>query len=159
MAEQNACGHYRIIGEIFKDSKCRHSILTCFASILRAGKLKLESNNEPSPLCLEPTEQTRGVSKALCEFQSVGGVIVSNYPFIVHAASQQEPVALYPPRPPPRLPVLIHIMLVCVCSVGPNHITACTPCVNVLMKTMLRLNLNSRLFSMKANIPHFLQRI
>lgn len=94
MSEQNACGRYHIIGEIFKDSKCRHSILTCFASILRAGKLKSESNNEPSPLCLEPTEQTRGVSKALCEFQSVGGVIVSNYPFIVHAASQQESAAL-----------------------------------------------------------------
>lgn len=113
-----------------------------------AGRLKLESNNESSPLCLEPMEQTRGVSTALCEFQSVGGVIVSNYPFIVHVASQQESAALRQPPPHPlSLPTLIHIMLVCVGSVGPNQITVCAPCVGVLMKTMLGFNLNWRIFS------------
>lgn len=43
-------------------------------------------------------EQTRGVSTAQCEFQRVGGVIVSNYPFIVHVASQQESVPPQSPR-------------------------------------------------------------
>lgn len=66
------------------------TLVTSVESRLRAAKLKLESNNESSPLCPEPMEQTRDVSTAQCEFQSVGGVIVSNYPFIVHVASQQE---------------------------------------------------------------------
>lgn len=98
--------------------------------------------------CLEPVEQTRGVSTAQCEFQSVGGVLVSNYPFIVHVASQQESVA----PPPPRLPAPIHsyhIMLGCVCQecVEPNQITVWAPCVHLLMKTMFRFNWNLRIFS------------
>lgn len=63
-------------------------------------------------LCLEPMEQTRGVSTAQCEFQSVGGVIVSNYPFTVHAASQQESAA-----PPVSAPSFISCVCVCVGSV------------------------------------------
>lgn len=93
----------------------------CCESCLRAAKLKLEGNNESSPLCLEPMEQTRVVSTAQCEFQSVGGVIVSNYPFIVHVASQQESAVPPPPTqlPPPTslspLSPLSFISCWCVC--------------------------------------------
>lgn len=66
--------------------------------------------------CLEPVEQTRGVSTALCEFQSVGGVIVSNYPFIVRVASQQESAAL---RQPPSTPLVFPLSFIsCCCVLG-----------------------------------------
>lgn len=72
-------------------------------------------------LCLEPMEQTRGVSTAQCEFQSVGGVIVSNYPFTVHAASQQESAA--PPVSAPSFISCVCVSGVCGtksnCSLGP----------------------------------------
>lgn len=119
------------------------SAVTSVESRLRAAKLKLEGNNESSPLCLEPVEQTRGVSTAQCEFQSVGGVLVSNYPFIVHVASQQESVAP-PTPPPPHLPVsllpFIHIISCWGVCVEPNQITVWAPCVNLFMKTMFRFN-------------------
>lgn len=108
---------------------------------LRGAKLKLESNNESSALCLEPVEQTRGVSTAQCEFQSVGGVIVSNYLFIVHVASQQESAA-HPQSPRSRS---YHAgVCVCVCRewAEPNQITVWALCANLLMRKMLSLNGN-----------------
>lgn len=128
------------------------SAVTSVEARLRAAKLKLEGNNESSPL-LSGTSGTNQrcqhspvwVSKC---WRSSSKQLPLYCPCCKSAGICCPPHALSPPRLPAPIHSY-HIMLGCVCQecVEPNQITVWAPCVHLLMKTMFRFNWKLRIFS------------